>query len=130
MDINDVLLRVKEFALDAWDRVKELPPKYFIIGGGGLAAVLILVVIVAVATESVISKPAEAPVAAPLVERPVVDEYYLGEEPDFAPGVVLEDKPAGDWGYNDGLRYWYAPRVGYSVEMFEADVDEIMESVP
>jgi hypothetical protein len=61
------------------------------------------------------------------------DELFLGEEPDFLPGLLPERERRETWTADDVRPYWTNPEdegAGVYEDMMGAVVDRIMEQVP
>ena len=102
----------------------------------GVAAIILLALIGNIITTSNKTRSEKrAAAAAANQERIIIapDELFLPEEPDFLPGVMLEQERRTSWTADDAMQYWHDPlKSGEEPwrEQIEKRIDELMERVP
>jgi hypothetical protein len=60
------------------------------------------------------------------------EEFFLSEEPDFIPGVLLEQEPRTTWSEQDAMQNWHDPLKNneeFWRFQLEKAIDELMEHV-
>jgi len=60
-------------------------------------------------------------------------EFFLPDEPDFVPGVILQRERRTSWSEEDAAEFWQDPlRFGEETwrEKIEAAIDEFLERIP
>jgi hypothetical protein len=104
-----------------------------LLAAGSLIAVfvLILCIIILLAGKSGRRRQPELSGAVRIVIPP--EDLFMPEEPDFAPGILLERERRASWTAEDAAPFWQDPLKNGEEQwrkQVEALIDELMERVP
>jgi hypothetical protein len=61
------------------------------------------------------------------------EEFFLPDEPDFLPGIILEREPRGAWSPEDAQSFWTNPSDGNEAlwqERISSTIEDLLEGVP
>ncbi|MDR2729438.1 MAG: hypothetical protein LBB81_00885 [Treponema sp.] len=131
--------KIKEISLKIFNNAKLLFNKFLperkqrIIASGIAGGIIILLVFVISITRD--------PVAAPLSEKKITvtpnlippEDFFLPEEPDYLPGVLLGRERRKSWTEEDAMDYWQNPMISGEDEWrnnIETAIDKLMERIP
>ena len=130
----------KQMMQGIWQKIMYIfPDKKHRLILGALAGVIVVIIFVMVIISGKSGKSERAEtrgyVAAERFSKPVIaqDDFFLPDEPDFVPGVLLERERRTSWSEDDASEYWQDP-LKYGEEQWrekiEAVIDDFMERVP
>jgi hypothetical protein len=134
--LDAVRLKLEELLWEIRDAIAafitQKRTKAYVLFGLAGAAVLILLVVV---TTSILNKVSEKTSESPAMfsaERIPMEEFFLSDEPDFLPPVLLYREQREQWTAEDAAPFWTDPSTldddwRNKVENY---VDKLLESVP
>jgi hypothetical protein len=117
-------------------QIKKNPQtRIILMAAGGMAAVILVLLVILLVVSHRPAKPAAPPDAAdsfrPLAFPP--EDFFLPDEPDFLPEVLLEKEPRESWTAGDARPYWTDPMEadpdGWR-KRIQSGVDQLLERVP
>jgi hypothetical protein len=126
--VRDLSGKARKFARDKFPGTRER-----LIFAGSLAAVLlVLCMLILLAGGKSGSRRTEPQLSAARIVIPPED-LFLPEEPDFAPGILLERERRTSWTAEDAEPFWQDPlRNGEEQwrNRIETVIDDLLERVP
>jgi hypothetical protein len=102
----------------------------------GIAILVAVPLITLLVMKIAASASAKEKTPAPLFENISIpqEDLFLPDEPDFLPGVLLEQERKKTWSIEDAKQYWTDPVAGADSsrlrEQFSASIDAMLERVP
>jgi hypothetical protein len=140
MGVGDILdavrLKLEEFFWKAKGAFAALVARKrtqarILFGLSGIVAVILLVVVTILVLNAADKKVPDSPALFP-AEKLSGDEFFLPDEPDFLPSVLLHRGQKERWTAEDAAPFWTDPATlddnwGDKVEKY---VDKLLESVP
>lgn len=131
--------KIKNFLLKIYSDVKPLFFKFFpgkkrqiaaACVSGGVIIILIFVIFLT-----------RRPAVEPLSEKEIVvtpnlipfEDFFLPDEPDYLPGILLERGRREKWTEEDAEEYWRNPMISGEDEWrnnIEETIDKLMERIP
>jgi hypothetical protein len=131
--------KITGYSLNIFNNVKQLFLKFFpekkqrIICASTAGGVIILIIFIISMMRSyavVPNKERDITVTPNLIPP---EDFFLPDEPDYLPGVLLERERRESWTEEDAVDYWQNPMISGEDEWrnnIETAIDKFMERIP
>ena len=127
--MENLYWRVKNWFLNLNDSQKRA---FVLICTGAFSVILTTAVLISIQGTSN-KKPPEVPDRINIISPIPPEDFFLPDEPDFIPDVLLEREKRSSWSEQDAMEYWQNPLEAGEEQWrkkIEAAIDEYLERVP